>query len=319
MELSCSRFCSIANKLKGLSPVAVNFKLRKFKCKIAKKKKMKVKLTAEILYIFMKWKWWAGRNTKLSFVILSVGIYSLILIITDHCIILDPIRPLLQSFLNLLSSDLQLQDEGKTRSCGPTHIRQVYQVASNLTCSYSTFSLPRTRHLRHQTLSMSCWKLPWPALSTSSTGETKYFSLINNGTLAWFVCRHLEIIKPPLDVLLQEITQVSAVNHFSQIRIQPPTTWGVFWPSGKVFQSSKQAWRRWWRRWSRCLATMRTWYSSISPGYSVLTIMNTMTWHCFGMNCIFFKRNDIFTQSRERGDRSYRAGAYFRIIFESWL
>ena len=36
---------------KGLSPVAVSFKLRKFKCKIAKKKKMKVKLIAEILAI----------------------------------------------------------------------------------------------------------------------------------------------------------------------------------------------------------------------------------------------------------------------------
>ena len=71
MELSFSGFCSIANNLKGLSPVAANFKLRKFYCKIAKKKKMKVKLTAEIFYIFMQWKWLAGRNTKLSFVILS--------------------------------------------------------------------------------------------------------------------------------------------------------------------------------------------------------------------------------------------------------
>merc|ERR1712083_859610 len=31
MELSCSRLCSIANKWKGLSPVADSFKLRKFK------------------------------------------------------------------------------------------------------------------------------------------------------------------------------------------------------------------------------------------------------------------------------------------------
>ena len=44
---------SIANTLKGLSPAAVGFKLRKFKCKIAKKKKMKVKLIAEILTIYL--------------------------------------------------------------------------------------------------------------------------------------------------------------------------------------------------------------------------------------------------------------------------
>ena len=47
IESSCSRFCSIATKWKGLSPVAVSFKLRKFKCKIAKRKKMKVKLLAD--------------------------------------------------------------------------------------------------------------------------------------------------------------------------------------------------------------------------------------------------------------------------------
>ena len=38
-------------KWKVLSAAAVSFKLRKFKCKIAKKKKMKVKLIAEILTI----------------------------------------------------------------------------------------------------------------------------------------------------------------------------------------------------------------------------------------------------------------------------
>ena len=48
MELSCSRFCSIANSWKGLSPVAVSFRLRKFKCRIAEKKKMKVKTIAEM-------------------------------------------------------------------------------------------------------------------------------------------------------------------------------------------------------------------------------------------------------------------------------
>ena len=31
-----------------MSPVAVSFKLRKFKCKIAEKKKMKVKIIAEM-------------------------------------------------------------------------------------------------------------------------------------------------------------------------------------------------------------------------------------------------------------------------------
>ena len=39
MELSCTRLCSIANKWKGLSLVADSFKLRKFRCKIATKKK----------------------------------------------------------------------------------------------------------------------------------------------------------------------------------------------------------------------------------------------------------------------------------------
>ena len=34
--------------MKGLSPVAVSFKLRKFKCNIADKKKLKVKLIPEI-------------------------------------------------------------------------------------------------------------------------------------------------------------------------------------------------------------------------------------------------------------------------------
>ena len=53
MELSCSRFCSISKKLKGMSPVAVSFKLRKFKCKIARKQTMKVKSVAEMI---MKYK-----------------------------------------------------------------------------------------------------------------------------------------------------------------------------------------------------------------------------------------------------------------------
>ena len=60
--------------------------------------------------------------------------------------------------------------------------------------------------------------------------------------------RHLEIIKPPLDVLLQEITQVLlmvklsfAVRDETAFRIQQLTTSDVFWLSGKVSQSSKQA------------------------------------------------------------------------------
>ena len=47
-ELSWSWCCSIAIRWKGLSPVAVSLKLRKFKCKIAAKKKMKVKLISKI-------------------------------------------------------------------------------------------------------------------------------------------------------------------------------------------------------------------------------------------------------------------------------
>ena len=59
--------------------------------------------------------------------------------------------------------------------------------------------------------------------------------------------RHLEIIKPPLDVLLQEITQVLLVKlsyaerDETAFRIQQLTTSDVFWLSGKVSQSLKQA------------------------------------------------------------------------------
>ena len=57
--------------------------------------------------------------------------------------------------------------------------------------------------------------------------------------------RHLEIIKPPLDVLLQEITQVLLVKlsyaerDETARRIQQLTISDVFWLSGKVSQSSK--------------------------------------------------------------------------------
>ena len=133
--LSCSRICSITTR-QGLSSVAVSFKLRKFRCRIEKKKKMKVKLikliakmnmrynrnvyclqridqkferyrtstkvwktstklkpcVITISDIFMRrkcpsercginhamqwWLCWARQNTKLSFWILSVEIYS---------------------------------------------------------------------------------------------------------------------------------------------------------------------------------------------------------------------------------------------------
>ena len=59
--------------------------------------------------------------------------------------------------------------------------------------------------------------------------------------------RHLEIIKPPLDVLLQEITQVLLVKlsyaerDETAFRIQQLTTSDVFWLSGKVSQSLKPA------------------------------------------------------------------------------
>ena len=41
LESSCSRFCSIATR-KSLSPVAVSFKLRKFKCKIEKENESEI-------------------------------------------------------------------------------------------------------------------------------------------------------------------------------------------------------------------------------------------------------------------------------------
>ena len=47
---------------------------------------------------------------------------------TDRCLILDPERPLLQAFLDLLSNDLQLHGNGKTT----THIRHLYQVSTRL-------------------------------------------------------------------------------------------------------------------------------------------------------------------------------------------
>ena len=91
---------------------------------------------------------------------------------TDRCLILDPDRPLLQAFLNLLSSDLQLHGKGRTKARGPTHIRHLYQVTDqDISTSPPTFALPRTLHRPVQTLSTLCWKLPWPALSTSSTGR----------------------------------------------------------------------------------------------------------------------------------------------------
>ena len=57
--------------------------------------------------------------------------------------------------------------------------------------------------------------------------------------------RHLEIIKPPLDVLLQEITQVLLVklNYAERdetaCRIQQLTISDVFWLFGKVSQNLK--------------------------------------------------------------------------------
>ena len=89
---------------------------------------------------------------------------------TDRCLILDPERPLLQSFLGLLSSDLN--GKGDTRS----HIRHLYQVDLHLTevrllkCLTIALACPRIRHLLDQTLSTLSWKLPWPVLSTNSTG-----------------------------------------------------------------------------------------------------------------------------------------------------
>ena len=57
--------------------------------------------------------------------------------------------------------------------------------------------------------------------------------------------RHLEIIKPPLDVLLQEITQVLLVKlgyaerDETACRIQQLTISDVFWLFGKVSQNLK--------------------------------------------------------------------------------
>jgi len=95
---------------------------------------------------------------------------------TDRCLILDPERPLLQSFLGLLSSDLN--GKGDTKS----HIRHLYQDPTS----------PRS-DFEHIVL------------------ETALASVVNKFN------RHLEIIKPPLDVLLQEITQDPATYNLRRL------------------------------------------------------------------------------------------------------
>ena len=155
---------------------------------------------------------------------------------------------------------------------------------------------------------MSCWKLPWPALSTSSTGETKYlFSLISNGTLAWFVCRHLEIIKPPLDVLLQEITQV---------KTKTDQQWIIFHKSGSSYlqpEASSGFPEKYFRVRSKrdggdeggVVIAWQRWGPGTALSHQVTHSLLWIQWHDIVMAWIayFFKRNDIFTQSR-----------FFRII-----
>jgi len=97
---------------------------------------------------------------------------------TDRCLILDPERPLLQAFLNLLSNDLQLHGNGKTT----THIRHLYQDLSSPSSDFEHIVL-----------------------------ETALASIVNKFN------RHLEIIKPPLDVLLQEITQDPATYNLRRL------------------------------------------------------------------------------------------------------
>jgi len=101
---------------------------------------------------------------------------------TDRCLILDPDRPLLQAFLNLLSSDLQLHGKGRTKARGPTHIRHLYQDLASPSSDFEHIVL-----------------------------ETALASIVNKFN------RHLEIIKPPLDVLLQEITQDPATYNLRRL------------------------------------------------------------------------------------------------------
>jgi len=97
---------------------------------------------------------------------------------TDRCLILDPERPLLQSFLKLLSNDLQLHGKGETRA----HIRHMYQDLASPSSDFEHIVL-----------------------------ETALASIVNKFN------RHLEIIKPPLDVLLQEITQDPATYNLRRL------------------------------------------------------------------------------------------------------